>query len=183
MAQEIQFTNDVTGALEKAKGSDGRINASSRADRRSYYNSRDVKQTYSMVFNDDDVAAGDFVVYLQNTSATLTLVVESIKVAAENTGVFIIHFVTGTASGGSALTPTNLNRTSPNAAAVTARGNGAVGSLTSASQIAIMRVGAAEHDDEDLGDRVRLGQNDAIAVEIDESAGGDVEGTIYMFFE
>ena len=183
MPQRLEYPNDITGSTQDVKGSDGRMNVSARADSRSYYNSRDRGQTYSLVFNDDDVAANDFIVWWQNSSSTLQLVISELEISTENTGVFKLHFVTGTATGGSALTPANLNASSPNDAAANARGNGALSVIASSAEIEIIRLDALDHQSIDLKDRVRLGQNDAIALEVDASAGGDVEGTIYGFYE
>ena len=60
----LDFFNDRTGAREVAHGSDGRVNVSSRADARAYYNSRDRKKMFSLPFKDAACSAGDFNVVL-----------------------------------------------------------------------------------------------------------------------
>ncbi len=186
---EIQFSNARTRAKEDAEGSDGRLHVSSRTDARSYYNSRDAGQTYSLVWNFDAAANGEFAVYLQNTSTDgKHLVVEEIGVNAEKATRFKLHYATGTASAGNALTPVNLNRGSSNAAAATAREGGAeANGLTIGGTDGLIDhayVIADGHEELRLKDRLRLGQNDAITIEVDErSAEGDVSGVIFFYFE
>ena len=59
MAQEISYQNDATGSDERARGSDNRLNVSSRSDSRSYYNSRDNSAAFSLSWDDTSSAAGD----------------------------------------------------------------------------------------------------------------------------
>ena len=118
---QIAFQNDVTGALEFTHGSDGRFNVSSRSDARAYYNSRDVGQTYTMVWDHTGAAIGEYSFYLQNTSPTLELVCSNLVINSETSAEkFKLFFVTGVAGDGATVTPTNLNKGSSNAAAATA---------------------------------------------------------------
>jgi len=188
MSTEIQYTSDNTGALEKAKGSDSRINVSSRSDSRSYYNSRDKGQAYSIVFDMQSAAAGEHVAYFVNTSTTgLVFVVDAIGVNSAEASRIKLWFVSGTAAAGNELTPTNLNRNSANAATATAREGGSAATgitgLTEEALIDYAYVQATGHEELRLADRVRLGQNDAIAIEYDEGTTGDVSGVIFGFFE
>ena len=188
MATEIQYTSDATGSLEKAQGSNGRFNTSARSDSRSYYNSRDVGQTFSIAFDFQSAAAGEYAVYFQNTSTTgLTFVVDAIGINSVEASRVKLWFVTGTAAAGNALTATNLNKNSANAATATAREGGAAATgitgLTTDGLIDFAYVMATGHEEFRLSDRVRLGQNDALAIEYDEGTGGDVSGVIFGFFE
>jgi len=55
--------------------------------------------------------------------------------------------------------------------------------LTSAGLIDFAYVQATGHQEFRLKDRLRLGQNDAIAVEYDEGTTGDFSGVIFGYFE
>jgi len=98
-ATKLKFSNDVTGALEEAQGSDGRLNTSSRSDSRAYYNSRDDGQSYSLVYNETNILSGSTIAYWKNTSTTKTLVISSVGINATTAGLYELNFVTGTASG------------------------------------------------------------------------------------
>ena len=179
---EIQYKNDNTRAHETAEGSDGRLNVSSRSDSRAYYNSRDVKQAYSVCFDHQSAVAGEHSLYIENTSKTKELVISRVGVnAAENARVKL-SFVSGIAAGGSTLTATNLNKGSSNDADAVIR-SGAVTGLTEISCIDFEAIPANGHGEFSIADTVRLGQNDAIAIEYDEGTTGDLFGVAFMFFE
>ena len=188
MATEIQYNSDNGGSVQKAQGSDGRLNVSSRSDGRAYYNSRDLGQSYSGVYEMTDATAGEFVAYLKNTSTTgKTLVVESIGVNSVEAAHFKLWFVTGTAAGGTTTTATNLNRSSSNAATVIGMEGGSAATgitgLTEAGLIDLVYTQATGHQEFRLRDRLRLGQNDAIAIEYDTGTTGDVGGVLFGFLE
>lgn len=184
----IEYRNDQTRATEETEGSDGRLNVSARSDERAYYNSRDVGQCYTMTFNHTAAADGQYSFYLQNTG-TKTLVVSSVGVNATNTARFKLWQVTGTAGDGVVRTPKNTNFTSPNDAdASTALHDGAgttISNLTTVgAEIDDIQLAANSHAELRLSDRVRLGQNDAIALELDT---GDttpgVFGVVFFYYE
>ena len=182
----IEYKNDGTRALEEAEGSAGRLNVSSRSDSRAYYNSRDEKQTYSVCYDHQGAVAGELSLYIENTSATKELVIAAIGTNAAENARIKLWFVSGTAAGGSVLTPTNLNKGSSNDADSIVRvGNSgdAITGLTTISCIDFAAVQSMGHEEFRLGDTVRLGQNDAIAIEYDEGVTGDLFGVSFMFFE
>ena len=187
MAQETQFTSDKTGGLEKMRGSDGRANVSSRQDSRGYYNSRDESEAFSLTWDDASSAAGDFIVYWKNTSTDKDLVISSVGLNADTNVLYEMNFVSGTAAGTTA-TPTNLNAKSDNDAPATAFNTAVVTGLTKVAEIDHAYVLAGGHEELRLGDRVRLGQNDAIAIKIEVSFGGvgsaiHSSGVIFGFYE
>jgi hypothetical protein len=178
---EIEFRNDKTRAFEKMEGSDGRANVSSRSDSRAYYNSRDEKQAYSVCYDHQSAVAGEYSLYIENTSSTKELVISAIGInAAENARVKLV-FVSGVASG-SVLTPTNLNKGSSNDSDSIVI-EGVVTGLTEISCIDFAGVQANGHEQFRLNDVVRLGQNDAIAIKYDEGTTGDLFGVVFMMFE
>lgn len=182
----IEYTNDKTKGTEEAQGSDGRLNVSARSDDRAYYNSRDEGQCYTMVFDHQGAVAAEYSAYLKNTSTTKDLVITNITLNAVQAARIKLWFVTGTAAGGTVKTPVNLNKASNNDAAADGRqgdSGDAITGLTTDGQIDFVFVGAAGHEEFHLGDRVRLGQNDAIAIEYDEGTTGDFGGAIYGYFE
>ena len=188
MANEIGYQSDKTGADERAKGSDNRVNVSSRSDDRAYYNSRDKGECFSVPFDFQSASAGEFGVYFKNNSSIgLEFVVAGVGINSVEASRIKLHFVSGTATGGTVLTPTNLNGSSSNAAAATAMEGGSAATgitgLTSISLIDFAYVQATGHQEFRLKDRLRLGQNDAIAVEYDEGTTGDFSGVIFGYFE
>ena len=100
MAQEIQYTSDRTGSVEKMQGSDGRANVSSRSDSRGYYNSRDEGQAFAIPFDFQSATAGEYGAYVKNTSSTgKTLVISGIGANSVEASRIKLWFVTGTAAG------------------------------------------------------------------------------------
>jgi len=184
---KIDFKNDNTRAMEEMEGSDGRANVSSRADSRGYYNSRDQGLCFSLPYAHTSSEAGEFVAYWKNTSQTKALIISSAGINADNLSKFKLHYVTGTAAGGTSATPTNLSSTAPHAAEATAMvgGSAATGitGLTSTGVIDCARAGAGGHEEFRLGDRLRLGQNAAIAIEYDAGTAGDTDGVIFGYYE
>lgn len=183
----IEFKNDSTRAIEETEGSDGRLNVSSRTDSRRYYNSRTEGKAYSFVYSFDSAASTEFAFYLKNTSTTKTLVVSSVGVNSAVAARLCLNFVTGTAADGTLVTPTNANKTAPYlASAIAMEGNTAatgITGLTDVGKIDLAWVQATGHEELRLDDTVRLGQNDAIALSVLETAGGDVGGVVWFYYE
>jgi len=187
MGDRIDYENDLTGAFGQAKGSDGRLNVSARADSRAYYNSRDEGETYTLVCDHQSTASGEYVGYLKNTSATHDLVVGRIGVSSVLLGRIKVNVVTGTPSGGGATTPVNLNRRSTNVATCDgyegASAASGIGGLTASAVLNFRYCPAAEGVTIEFDDCLRLPQNVAIAVENDETAGADTSVTFHFYFE
>ena len=192
MAIEIEYQDDSNSNGGKTRGSDNRLNTSSRSDSRGYYNSRDSGNSFSVPFDFQSAAADEFGAYWQNNHPLgLQLVIRSIGVNTVEAARIKLHFVTGTAAAGTAVTPTNLNKPSGNTSAtsgVTTALEGAsaatgITGLTSAGLIDFVYVAATGHEEFRLDDQVRLGTNDAIALEYDEGTGGDFSGVIFGYYE
>jgi len=185
MAHEIQYTSDKTGSVEKSQGSDNRLNVSSRQDSRRYYNSRDESEAFSLVWDDTDSAAGDHIVYWKNTDTTgRELVFSSVGLNSANACSFKLHVVTGTAVGTS-ITPACLNRASPKSAqAVTVEAAGtAITGLTEQVEIDHAACTAGGHEEFRLDDSLRLGQDEAIAIEYEQGTTGRTWGVIFAYYE
>jgi hypothetical protein len=184
---EITYQNDKTGSLQKAQGSDGRLNVSARADTRGYYNSRDQGQSYSLVFNHPAAADGEYSFYIKNDNSTKDLIISSVHWSGDDLSKCILWFVTGTAAEGAAIVPTNLNRSSPHDAVGTFLGDEAGTPITvgaAAAKIDVAATGLNGHEEMHTEDRVRLGQGDAIALEVDVgSTTPEIFGTVYFYYE
>jgi len=185
MAQEISYQNDATGSDERARGSDNRLNVSSRSDSRSYYNSRDNSAAFSLSWDDTSSAAGDFILYWKNTDATgKKLILHKGVLNSVNNCSFKIWTVTGTAAGATA-TPVCLNFSAPqsaNATCIEAAGTAITG-ITADLLIgheAAAAYSPAEFDDDDT---VIVGQDQAIAIEYEQGTTGRTWGTLYGFYE
>ena len=184
---KIDFKNDATRAQEEAEGSDGRLNVSGRTDSRGYYNSRDKQQMYSVAWDMQNASAGEFVMYLKNTSATMDIVITGVGFNAEQNAKCKLSVVTGTAASGNEITPVNLNLGSSNAADCISREGGSAASgitgITESGLIDLAYVQANGHEEFRIADRLRLVQNTAIAIEYDEGTDGDCSGVMFFFFE
>lgn len=189
-----EYTSDSTGGREEAQGSDGRLNVSSRADGRGYYNSRDESESYSMVFDDATASAGDFVAYIKNTDTTgKHLVVRSVGINSDEAAVsFKLVTVTGTAVGGATITPTNLNQggvaRSANAivSGPVASGSTPMTGISIAKVIDHAGISAVfGHEEFRLQDQVRLGQDQAVAIYLDTAASEPIRafGVAFFYFE
>mgnify|MGYP004455714351 CR=1 FL=1 len=180
----IDYDNDITGSHQKVQGSDGRLNVSSRSDGRAYYNSRDRGKTYTVVYDHQSAAAGEFSLYIKNTSSVDNLVVMSCGLNAAENARIKLHRVTGTAAGGSELTPVNTSSTLSAAADVRQGEAGdAITGLTSSGLHDFAGVQANGHEEFRLRDVIRLKQNEALAIEYDEGTTGDFWGVAFMYFE
>ena len=189
MALDIVFANDVTNAEERVRGSDGRLNVSSRADARAYYNSRDKQSFYTLSWEDASSADGDFVLYWKNTATDgRHLVITKIEMHSEGAAHWILH--TGnneTASGGTATTPFNMNVSNSLTAPATARTADSSTIATVTANLAIARAGAAADAMAvmNFNDTLRLGQEQNILLECQETSGTPDKtwGTVYGYYE
>lgn len=180
---QITYPNDETGSIQIAHGSDGRLNVSSRTDARSYYSSRDNGKLFSWYSTDATAVAGEFPFYLQNTDTNDALVIKVILVSSVEAALWKAVKATGTATGGSAITGTNLNFESSNDATSNALGNGAVAGFTPGAILGAARTVALGTYQANLDDSIRLGQNDAFAIEYDTGTTGVADITVIGYYE
>ena len=188
MSIGIEYKNDRTRAKEDMEGSDGRANVSSRSDPRTYYISRDKSQSFTLNWDDASTESGDYVAYWQNTDVTgKHLIIEGIEFGSQYGSDWQLQIVTGTGGGGTAATPVCLNRAKPLAASSncftavsTTVTIGAVDVI-----IAHPTVGARSGQYFELKDQLRIGQDQAIALQcmLTDTSPGLTQGTIYGFYE
>ena len=188
MAQ-LEYFSSITQGFQQVRGSGGRLNVSSRSDSRSYYNSRDSGQTFSLTYFHDEAVAGEISTAWQNTSIDKTLVISAIGVNSDENARIKLHRGTVTTlAGGAAITPFNLNGKSQNttsASAVCRQGTSGsqVSGITSDGEIDFLQVLALGHEEIRLLDRVRLGQDQAIYLEYNVGTTGDFFGVIFGYYE
>ena len=171
-----------SGQMAGISPTGNRMNVSSRADERIYYVSRDNEDAYA-VTTTDTAAAGEYNFYFQNTSTTQKFYVKDIIVTSAELAIFKLAFVTGTAAGGSAITPVNMNRISNKTASANARGAGSITGLTPDGVIGIIATSADSSFDFNIHDALILGTNDAIAIEYDQGAGATVDISMIGFYD
>jgi hypothetical protein len=159
-----------------------RGNVSAKTNPRSFFASRDQGLTFTFTSIDTGAAAGDFFIYLKNTSPTKNIFVKEITFGSEYAAVIKLWEVTGTAAG-TPLTPTNLNLSSGRDAEALGVGNGAVTGLTTGRLIGILRTQIGGHEHEQLEDALILGPNTSIAAEYDAGTTGQVEAVIHFHYE
>lgn len=183
---KIQYTNIVNSSEQVVQGSDGRLNVSSRTDSRGYYNSRDEREAFSLVWDDASSDAGDMVLYWKNTNANgKHLVISGIGLNSELACSFKLHAVTGVASGGAVGIPACLNRAEPKVAAAIARtaDTTPIINLTSVVEIDHASVVADGHEEFRLDDRFRLGQDGAMAIEFEQGLTARTWGVVFGYYE
>ncbi len=182
---ELTYQNDGSGNLQRAQGSDGRLNVSSRTDSRAYYNSRDRGQTYSFAFEDTGVAVGDEILFLKNNSVDKTLVLSHIGIGSTVSTSFALQFEIATDLTGTAIVPTNLNKSSSNSAIVTCIGGTAAlgGTSIPAGVLELLQVGTLGREEFHLHDLIRLGQGDGISIQSHRGGTSVVDGVVVFYFE
>ena len=183
----IEYKNDQTRALEESEGSDGRLNVDARSGSLPYHVSKHKGQAYAFVYEHLAGADAEYSFYLQNTSTSKTMVIESVDINASALCSVKMEVVTGTAAGAGDVIPRNVNLASANDAVGVFKQDtgGAITGLTdSGSAIDYIQVGAGGHEELKLNERLRLGQNDAVALEIHSTATtSDVFGVIFFHYE
>jgi len=181
----IEFRSTQSGGVEETRGSDDRLNVTSRNSSRGYYNSRDKGQVYAAAFQHTAGTAGQYSFYLENTSSDKKLVITSIDVSAVVTSRFKLwHAGSGTA--GDAVVPVNLNKDSTNVAECTMLQDNSTTIATvspAGTPISDFQIGTLGNKEINFEGKIRLGENDAIALELDTSAGSLVHGVVNFYFE
>ncbi len=161
---------------------DQRGNVSSKSNPRAFYISRDFQQNYALPSIYATAAAGEYILYMRNTSTTQNIFVKDIVFGSANAALFKITEVSGTPSG-SEIIAKNTNLTSGRAASISSYGNGAVTGLSAVGPAMPVRTSANGHEHEELEDALILGPGNAIAVEYDTGTTGPAEVTVYFHFE
>ncbi len=171
-----------TGNRVAVSPTGNRLDVSSRANPRVYYVSRDDGNVFTVYSEDSSAVAGDFILYIKNTNTSKNLYIDNIIFDSAENAKFKLHKVSGTAVGTS-ITPLNANFKSGNTASLDAVGNGAITGLTSQGVIISERVLANSTSEFKTNDFLRLGLDDAIAIEYDSGTTGEADVTVVCYFD
>lgn len=181
MAEEII---DGTGSGNKAKVKDNRLDTSSRSNPRSYYVSRDNGRVFNATSDVTSAAAGNYVLYIKNTSQTRNLFIGGIEYHSTNAVQWRVWEVTGTAGGASDVGSKNLNLGSGFTAEASVYGDAAVTGLTiNGRPIGVHRTDANGEAGMEFGDALILTPGTAIAVEYHAGTTGQCEIDCFFYFE
>jgi hypothetical protein len=179
----FQIEDGKGRGLLASVSSTNRLNASAKTNPRIFYSSRDDGQAFTVTSLGASIVAGEHSIYLKNDSTTRNLFVRAIHISNVEDVLWKIWSVTGTASAGNALTPSNLNLGSGLSAEATVRGDDGIADLTTDRLLKAMRVGALEHADMHYDDSLMLTTGTAIALEYDTGTTGNAEVTIEFHYE
>jgi hypothetical protein len=175
---------DGTGSGQKVKVKDFRLDTSARTNPRSYYVSRDTKQVYNATSDVPSAAAGDYVLYIKNTSSTKNLFVGGIEYHSTQAVQWRVWKVTGTPGGASDIGSRNLNLGSANIAEADIYGDLAVTGLTiDGRPIGVHRTDTNGEAGMEFGDALILTPQTAIAVEYHAGTTGQCEIDCFFYFE
>ena len=160
-----------------------RLNVSAKTNPRIFYSSRDEGKAFNCISTDASAAAGDYILYLKNTSTSDNLYMKHIEFHSANAATWKVWEVTGTAAGSSEIISSNLNLGSANVAEATARGNGAISGLTTVKQIGTHRNDANGEAEMNYDNALVLPPGSAIAIEYDSGTTGAAELDCFFHYE
>lgn len=192
MSIVIRYSDDQGRGLDNVRGSDGRLNVSSRSDARSYYNSRDAHLTFSVPFAVTLMGTDEDFVAWRNASDDKELVISHAMISVFEPVDVKWHVGTGVPAAGTTIVPVNLNQGSSRSAPVDGNESVMMGTtttpltgLTSSGVVAHQGILAIQESVWiDFHDEIRLGQNDTFFGELeDASTDGYVRGTLYGYYE
>ena len=178
--------------IEDGKGKSGdasvsfaqRLNVSSKSKNRLFYISRDDGLAFNAVMPSFSAAAGVYVFYLKNTSSEKNLYIDHIEYHSIQAVHWKVFQCTGTAAGGTVITPTNLNLGSGRGAEATAMGGAAtITGLTIGNQIGTHRTEATGEGEMDWGGGLILSPGTAIVLEYDTGTTGLCEIDCLFHYE
>lgn len=145
-----------------------RLNVSAKTRDRLFYISRDNALAFNAIMPSFNASNGEYVYYLKNTAPDKRLYIHSIEYHSAPSVHWKVWIVTGTAAGGTSITPSNLNLGSGRAAEAICMGGGAtITGLTLGVQIGTHRTEANSGASMDWGGGLILAPNTAIAIEYD----------------
>jgi hypothetical protein len=154
-------------------------------EQRPAYISRTLGKSFIASADDPDVAADEYIIWLQNNSDVPIVINSIFTFNVDANAIWKLHSVTGTGATAALVTPVNLNLSSGLDADVTCRGGaGGVTALSSVGEITTWAGGVAYFNTSGNWwlDALILGKNDAIAVEFDAGTGSRAGASI-MFHD
>ena len=178
--------------IEDGKGKSGdasvsgsqRLNVSAKTRDRLFYVSRDDEQAFNAIMPTFSAAAGNYVFYIKNTSSSKNMFLHALEYHSVEAVHWKVWQVTGTAAGGSVITPSNLNLGSGRTAEASCMGGGAtITGLTLGNQIGTHRTQALGEAGMDFGEGLILAPNTAIMVEYNTGTTGLCEIDCIFHYE
>ena len=185
----LTVESNKTGGFEQIRGSNHRLDVSARSDTRSFYNARDQKQNYNMVWEHTASGTGEYSVYLKSIHKTKSLIITHISLNADNLARLKLWDVSGSAAGdGVIIVGKNTNLMSTNIAEISALHDGGGTPISTISKkgealgdVALVAHGYGEFL---INDSLILGPNSAIAIEmVLGTSTPKIWGMISFFFE
>jgi len=178
--------------IEDGKGKNGamsvstaqRGNVSAKTKNRLFYISRDDGLAFNAIMPSFSAAAGNYVFYIKNTSSSRNLMLNHIEFHSLEAVHWKVWQVTGTAAGGTAITPKNINLGVGIPAEATSMGGGStITGLTLGDQLASHRTQATGEAEMDFGGGLILSPSTAIMVEYEAGTTGLCEIDCLFHFE
>lgn len=178
--------------IEDGKGKNGdmsvsasqRGNVSAKTKNRLFYISRDDGLAFNAIMPSFSAAAGNYVFYIKNTSATRNMMIDSLEFHSLEAVHWKVYQVTGTAADGTTIVPSNLNLGKGLAAEATCMGGGAtITGLTLGAQIGTHRTQATGEASMEWGGGLILQPNTAILVEYESGTTGVCEIDCLFHYE
>ena len=178
--------------IEDGKGKNGdasvsttqRLNVSAKIRDRTFYASRDDGLSFTAVYDGIAAAAGEYVAYLKNISATRNLFIRDIKLGGAEAIKWRIWSATGTAAAGEAVVPSQMNLSKNLMAEANAMaGNVAITGLTAGEQLGVHRSVANGEVPALAHGATILGPNDALVIEYESGTAGECSIEIHFHYE
>ncbi len=179
----MTMIQDGTGTGDMVKiTSDNRMDSSCRTEDRMYYASRDTGLAFFYYSDVTPTGTGDVCCYIKNTHATKNIIVKWIRAYCASVDALDIYLgQAGTPSGGTDITPVNLNQTSGNTATGTFQEGANITALTGGSKLDRIRLEAGKDAFTDF-DGLILGISDTLSLHVLTGA-NVVEITIGFYYE
>lgn len=178
--------------IEDGKGKNGdmsvstsqRGNVSAKTRDRLFYVSRDDGLAFNAIMPTMSAAAGNYVMYIKNTSSTRNMFMNHIEYHSLEAVEWKVWQVTGTAAAGNVITPSNLNLGSGLPAECTVMGGGStITGLTLGVQLGAHRTEALSEGEMDWGGGLILTPGTALMVEYQAGTTGLCEIDLLFHFE
>jgi len=146
--------------------------------------SREHADAYSVYVTDAGPVAGEYTLYVKNEADDYFVIDRILTTAVSANVVWVLHQVSGTASGASVITPTSLNLVQSKVANLTCRGGaGGVDDLTVVTTIAAWGNGVAYFPQEIEFSGLVIGRGSAMAIEYDAGTSARADITVFGHFQ
>jgi hypothetical protein len=148
------------------------------------YISREHADAYAVYVTDAGPVADEYTLYIKNEADDYFVVDRILTSAVSANVVWLLHQVSGTASGASVVTPASLNLVQSKVANLTCRGGaGGVADLTVVNTIAGWGNGVAYFPQELEFSGLVIGRGSAIAIEFDAGTSARADITVFGHFQ